>query len=68
MTNKFLSKLLVLEIISSRLRKPLSLGSNRVGLGIPNPTETADGSYRISLVCRKRLVESLVIGETLSTL
>ena len=65
--NKFLPKLMLLEIISGRLRKLLALGSKREGLGIPNPKEVAKKIHRTSLTCSKRLLESLITGESLST-
>ena len=63
--NKFMPKLLGIQSISGRLRKLLSLGANRSGLGITYPTEAADESHRTSQACCERLVESLLTGEAL---
>ena len=65
--NKFLPKLMGLEIISVMLRKVLALVAKRSGLGVPNPTEVAYESHRTSLACSKFLVESLITGEAFST-
>ena len=67
LANKFLPKLLVTESISVSLRELLTLGAKSSGLGIPNPTETAYKSHRTLLACSKRLVESLITVEALST-
>ena len=66
--NKFLPKLLGLQIISGRLRKLLALGDKRSGLGIPDPTEGAEKSHQTSQAYNKLLVESLFKRDSLSTI
>ena len=65
---KFLPKILGLDSISGSLMKPLALRSKIEELGILNPTEAADKSHQTSLACIKRLVESLLTVEALSTI
>ena len=50
-----------------RLRKLLALGSNRSGLGVPNPIQMEDKSHMTSLVYSKHLLEFLIVVEALST-
>ena len=68
LSNKFLPKLLGLEIISRSLRKVPSLVYNRAGIGILKLTEVADRIHRTSLACRERLVDFLINGEALYTI
>ena len=65
--NKSLLKLLGLQRISARLRNIMALGSKSSGLGIRDPMEVIYESHQTSKSCNKRLVESLLTGEALST-
>ena len=66
LANKFLLKLLGLQIISWWLRKLLALGAKRERLKIPDPIEAADESHQTSQACKVHLVEYLLKGEALS--
>ena len=65
--NKSLMKLLGLQRISVMLRNIMALGSKSSGLGIRDPMEVIYESHQTSKACNKRLVESLLTGEALST-
>ena len=67
MAKNILPKLLVLESISGRLRKLISLRAKRADLGFPKLTETSHESHSSSLACRKLLVGSLIKVKALST-
>ena len=68
MENKFLPEVLVMESISGRLRNLLPLVAKWEGLRIPKLMEAADKIHHASLVCIKRLAESLRTVEVLSTI